>query len=260
LGLEDVDGIGQRLVFVCGLHRSGTSVVHRCLREHPEISGFTHTGVLQDEGQYLQTVYPTGQAHGGPGRFGFDSKAHLTEDSPLVTEANRRTLVTEWSRYWDMSSPRLVEKSPPNLIRTRFLRALFPGARFVVVMRHPIAVAGATQKWSKTPLTSLVHHWAVCHETMRADVAGFDDVIELRYEDFVLDPDAAMARIHQLIGVPHVPTTEPVRADINARYYASWRARRRYDPVGIDRRIAERRFEARTRPFGYSLTDPEWQP
>jgi hypothetical protein len=258
--VSNMAAIGQRMVFVCGLHRSGTSVVHRCLREHPEVSGFSDTGVPQDEGQFLQTVYPPGRAHGGPGRFGFDPKAHLTEDSPLVSEANQRKLIAEWGRYWDMSSPRLVEKSPPNLVRTRFLRAMFPGARFVVVMRHPVAVAGATQKWSKTPLTSLVHHWVVCHETMRADIEGFDDVTELRYEDFVLDPDGAMARIHQHLGLSHVPATEPVRREINAKYFAAWKARRAYDPFGIDRRIAERRFEERARPFGYSLTNPESQP
>ena len=39
-----------------------------------------------------------------------------------------------------MSEPVLVEKSPPNLVRTRFLQALFPDARQIVVTRHPIAV------------------------------------------------------------------------------------------------------------------------
>ena len=48
---------GQQLVFVGGLHRSGTSLVHRCLAEHPSASGFRNTGVWEDEGQHLQTVY-----------------------------------------------------------------------------------------------------------------------------------------------------------------------------------------------------------
>ena len=45
IDVADAAAIGQRMVFVCGLHRSGTSVVHRCLREHPEVSGFSDTGV-----------------------------------------------------------------------------------------------------------------------------------------------------------------------------------------------------------------------
>jgi hypothetical protein len=48
---------GERLVFIGGLHRSGTSIVHRCLSDHPDVSGFQSTGVWEDEGQHLQSVY-----------------------------------------------------------------------------------------------------------------------------------------------------------------------------------------------------------
>ena len=80
---------GKTLVFVGGLHRSGTSLLHRCLAEHPDASGFRGTGVPEDEGQHLQSVYRPARAHGGPGRFGFDPGAHLTEESPLVSDENR---------------------------------------------------------------------------------------------------------------------------------------------------------------------------
>ena len=59
----------RQLVFVGGLHRSGTSLVHRCLAGHPRVSGFRDTGVWEDEGQHLQTVYRPAAAHGGPGQI-----------------------------------------------------------------------------------------------------------------------------------------------------------------------------------------------
>ena len=49
-----------RYVFVTGLHRSGTSLLARCIAQHPQVSGFSGTGVPEDEGQLLQSVYPPG--------------------------------------------------------------------------------------------------------------------------------------------------------------------------------------------------------
>src|SRR5207244_716649 len=96
---------GHQMVFLAGLHRSGTTVLFRCLREHPLISGFRNTGAPEDEGQHLQTVYPPGKRFGGPGWFGFCRKARLTEASPLVSDDNRRRLFAQWTPYWDLSKP-----------------------------------------------------------------------------------------------------------------------------------------------------------
>ena len=68
-----------RLLFIGGLHRSGTSLIHRCISSHPQVAGFHDTGVLEDEGQYLQGVYPIGQAHGGPGRVALETRFHQNE-------------------------------------------------------------------------------------------------------------------------------------------------------------------------------------
>ena len=66
-------------VFVCGLPRSGTSVLGRNIARLENCTGLTNTGVLEDEGQFLQDVYPVASDHGGDGRFGFDPRMHLTE-------------------------------------------------------------------------------------------------------------------------------------------------------------------------------------
>lgn len=74
---------GDRLVFVGGLHRSGTTAVSRVPGACPEISGLTWTNVEEDEGQHLQSVYLAASRHGGPGHFGFRRSAHLTEADPI---------------------------------------------------------------------------------------------------------------------------------------------------------------------------------
>ncbi len=54
----------RTFVFVAGLHRCGTTMLANLLAEHPDVSGFRNTGEKMDEGQYLQTVYPSGTMRG----------------------------------------------------------------------------------------------------------------------------------------------------------------------------------------------------
>ena len=61
----------MKYVFVCGLHRSGTTVLAHNVGKLKNCTGFENTGVTMDEGQYLQDVYPREAAHGGVGKFGF---------------------------------------------------------------------------------------------------------------------------------------------------------------------------------------------
>jgi len=244
---------GHRFVFVCGLHRSGTSLLFQALRAHPEVSGFTDTGAPEDEGQHLQDIYPPARLYGGPGRFGFDPRAHLTEDSSLVSEANRDALFAAWSRYWDLNQPVLLEKSPPNLIRTRFLQALFPESRFVVLTRHPVAVALATRKWQPAPLARHLRHWIVCHEWYERDAPHLRDKVVVRYEDLVARPGEVMEGLWDFLGLPAIPLAVPVRQGVNERYFAQWREGGRGLVRGRLRARLVRRLEPAVRRWDYSL-------
>jgi Sulfotransferase family len=249
-------GVPDRLLFVGGLHRSGTSLVHRCLASHPEVSGFSGTGVSEDEGQHLQSVYPPDDRSGGAGLFAFDPTAHLTERSALVSAASRDRLLAEWGRFWRPGAAVGVEKSPPNLIRARFLQALFPDATFVMVMRHPAAVACATQKGRRRLLSygALVRHWVGCHTTLAADAPFLRSLHVVRYERLVADPDAVLAPVFAAVGLEPVPVSALVRPGLDARYFARWQAAR--NPLRrLDRERTVRRFEHAVDRFGYSLVD-----
>jgi hypothetical protein len=245
----------HRFLFIGGLHRSGTSTIFRCLREHPLISGFNDTGATEEEGQHLQSVYPPATAYGGPGRFGFHPEAHLTEASDLLTADNRLRLFEEWKTYWDLAKPVLLEKSPPNLIRARFLQELFPNSYFVIVTRHPIAVSYATQKWSYTSLAELIEHWLVCHEKFRQDMQHLRRLLVLRYEDFVEQPQGTLRRIYSFLNLPDHSNAIEVREDANEQYLRLWRTGQdgalSGDCIETDR--IKSQYERRVASFGYSL-------
>jgi len=243
-----------KFVFVCGLHRSGTSPLFRVLRQHPEISGFRDTGVPEDEGQHLQTVFPAAKAYGGPGSFGFAEEAHLTEESALVSSENRQRLFEEWSKYWDLTKPCLLEKSPPNLIRTRFLQAIFPGSYFIVVTRHPIAVSLATSKWTPSRLESLIDHWLQCHRLFELDRRYLGNVRVIKYENLIRGTQTELDQIYGFLGlVPH--SSPPLNPAGNEQYLAAWRQLLVEEDGRTQFREIIAKYEQKVRPYGYSLAD-----
>jgi sulfotransferase family protein len=150
----------------------------------------------------------------------------------------------------------LVEKSPPNLLKLRFLQALFPDATFVVIMRHPIAVSYATQKWSETSLDSLLEHWLVCHEIFLKDAPHIRKLVLVRYEDFVGDPLGVVGRIQGRLGLTPSEAAFKARTGINDDYFKRWNARLKPRQKRHNAELADR-YEERANRFSYSLRDPE---
>jgi hypothetical protein len=251
----------HQFVFLGGLHRSGTTLLFRMLREHPAISGFANNQDAQewlaaeDEGQYLQSVYPQAIYWGGPGKFAFSPEAHLTEQSELLTVENKAKVAVQWFPYWDLSKHFLLEKSPPNLIWTRFLQSAFPNSSFVIIERHPVAVSLATEKWSPTGLPSLVEHWLAAYETFEADRPHLRRVMTVRYEALVSEPAATLREIYAFLGVSPHPTTFEASTEHNQRYFAQWSELRKNPESGRVIEQCVNRWESRVRAFGYSLQD-----
>lgn len=212
-----------RHLFVCGLHRSGTSLITKSLAAHPQVTGFRDTGMIEDEGQFLQTVMPLEIVYGSVGRFGFDPRAHLTESSPLNTPANGQKLLAEWNQRWDLSKTVRVEKTPSNLLRMRLLAELAQPSYFVIVTRHPVAACLATMKWTEGSLFALLSHWVHCYGIARRDAARLPHVIWTSYEAFVARPEEELARLLQFAGLEPAPGLAPVARSENEKYFAQWR-------------------------------------
>lgn len=246
----------HRFVFLAGLHRSGTTLLARLLAAHPEVSGFSDTGVPENEGQLLQTVYPAAKVWGGPGRFGFAPEAHFTEEQ--ASEEKARRLFEEWSPHWDLARPVLLEKSPPNLLKTRFLQELFPGSAFVVVLRHPIAVSLATAKWRRTRrFGRLLEHWLRCHEIFATDKPGLERVHVIRYEDLVREPEPVLRGVFEFLQLDPIAPSEPVEAGADERYFTQWQGLKRDLRMRAYLDLASLRYERRARRWGYSLVRPK---
>jgi len=265
-GARDLDPGELPVLFVCGLHRSGTTALARVLGSAPGVHALRRTGVPADEGQHLQPVVPPASVYGGPGRFALDPRSALTETSELATPETARAVLDAWAPYWRLPADRrlswggrpgtavLVEKSPPNLVRTRFLQRLFPRARFVVVRRHPAVVAVSTRTLCQDPgldLAGLLRHWVVAHERYAADAPHLGVVHELRYEDLVARPAATLRRLAAVLGIDGRFDHALLRTGRSEPHLDVWRAEAQAIPEPQRRAV-----EAAVVRYGYALAEP----
>lgn len=211
-----------------------------------------------DEGQHLQDVYAPDHVYGGVGKFGFSPHAHLTESSPLLTCANVSRLRQSWEKFWDAGKTIRIEKTPGNLLMTRFLQAALPNSYFVVIKRHPIAVSLASQKWSRTSLHNLFEHWLHCHKLFEEDRKHLRNIYELRYEDFVEKPEYFLKQIAEFIGTEFAGSSVGQTVGIhNNKYFARWAQMLETSPFRSYYRSLLVNYEKKFGEHGYSLVPEE---
>ncbi|HTG31022.1 MAG TPA: sulfotransferase [Methylomirabilota bacterium] len=244
--LPNGDQTRRKYVFVGGSPRSGTSLLGRNIARMEDCTGFKNTGVFEDEGQFLQDVYAVASEYGGSSRCGFDPRIHRTENADLLAPENVARLRATWHSYWDNSKTIFVEKTPENFLMTRFLQAAFPSSYFVVIKRHPVPVSIAGQRWTNniTSLNRMFEHWLHCYELFEQDKRYLKHVYELRYEDYVEDPDKYHQEIAAFIGT-RVP--DPPKEDI-FRIVLQWR-----NPSGL--RVPERAMETTSAVYSKKYFD-----
>ena len=282
-------GRNQTMIFVGGLHRSGTTVVAQVVSGSPQASGLTETGAMMDEGQFLQDAYPQGSVLGGPTAWALNPRAHLTERDVENPDTLREQLWNSWSPYWDLSREFLVEKTPLNILRSRYLQAAFPDSGFLFVVRHPMLQALAVEKWYPDMrgkmgfrLAGLVELWCTAHETLSADLPHLRSASVAKYEHIVQDPVGEFERVGREIKLPAELKVENLASSRSERYSQRWeqmavkrasktvrprsRVRSRVDLRELVRDAVSpllrreyaavvRDYEPRIQPFGYSLED-----
>ena len=148
-------------------------------------------------------------------------------------------------------------KTPANAARLKLLTRLFPDARYVYLARNPLDVFPSTVKlWRALYSVQGLHNppqldpwlddyildmFARLTEDYEEDrhLIPKDRLVELRYEDFVKDPVAAMRDIYRRLDIPNFDLAEePMREFLRDR---SEHKVSRYElPVPLKRKIVER--------------------
>lgn len=208
--------------FVVGCYNSGTTLLAQMLGHHPRIS------VLPQEGQFLTDQWPADYELGLPRMW------VLREELFRLTEADAGPdvvrLKKEWGWRLDTAKEVLVEKSPQNAARTRWLQHHFENAHFVAIVRNGYAVAeGIRRKAEPThlssgwPIDKCAYQWARSNQILLEDATYLKHVIWVRYEQLSSDPNAEIARVLRFLGLD--PSELRLDAD------RAWQVHERAGPI-----------------------------
>jgi hypothetical protein len=100
----------------------------------------------------------------------------------------------------------LVEKTPSNVFAVDRLATCWPDARFIYLLRHPLAAA---QSWhegdpEKRPMALATQHVANYTRALEATRRARPG-LTVRYEDLIAAPEDETRRICEFLGVPWEP-------------------------------------------------------
>lgn len=124
--------------------------------------------------------------------------AGAATDLPGMLAAAWRGLLPEDQRgkAW------LGEKTPRHTYLAPFLRGLYPEARRIVLVRHPLGNVAALYARMNGDLQGAIAKYRSFHEKPCAELyRDGGDALVLRYEDLLRDPTATLARVQELLGL-----------------------------------------------------------
>ena len=120
------------------------------------------------------------------------------------------------------ASPIIVDKTPNNVFIADELRACWPDARFIFLLRHPAAIAESRRNWFKGRPDAydaeanfdLIRRYCEALEAARQNYDG----ITVRYEELTEDPDKVTHEICEFLGVEWEPSMLEYGKQEHGRY------------------------------------------
>lgn len=178
-------------LFVLGVNNSGTSLLAHLLARHPDVRQ------LPSAGQGLTSGLPGTRRH-GVGR-NWTRKPDVFRWTEESDPTPARRIRYDWARLYPPGPGILLEKSPPNTIRSRWLQQHFRPSRFVSIVRSPYAVAEGIRRRERIPIEDAALHWARAYEYLLADLPALERVLSITYEGLCDTPAAHLRRLEEFL-------------------------------------------------------------
>jgi len=199
----------DRLIFLIGSPRSGTTLLARMLGAHPEVHAPAEPHLM------------TGLAH-----LGYFGRVEQAPYDPIITQQALQELVKSLpggeadyletlrahtdALYGKLLAPtgrsRLLDKTPAYALVLDFLARLYPAAGYVVITRNPMAVWSSYVESFFDGDHEVAHRWNPLLERYVPAIARFlrespVPRVHVRYEELVQDPEARLREVAAHLGI-----------------------------------------------------------
>lgn len=233
----------QRITFMAGFPRSGTTLLEQMLAAHPECIGTDESGVLRT--QFLEPIVYQARTT----REAIDELRTFDEDA---IEAGREVYLrcTTSCLGEPIGSRMLIEKDPLLTADLALATALFPEAQLLMPLRDPRDVVISycftmvPLNWMSAPAVSVAQACVFYADVMRHWLHWRDVLaqpgVAVRYEDVIADPRHEVERLCDALGLPwddavldtdkrsatravRTPTYDDVSRPLYSRSIGRWR-------------------------------------
>lgn len=205
--------LGESLIFLISQPRAGSTLLQKILGSHSAIHtcsepwvalhplfGLRESGIATDYGARLALIGVN------------DFLEHLPEGQEAWWEAVRLMLGHLYSRALAPSGKDyFLDKTPRYYLILPELRRVFPRARFVFLLRNPVAVlASAIEAWAwddcPQALRRFRHDLSVAPSCIVEAMRAMPDACTVRYEDLAAGPIASISALCRRLGLPFEPS------------------------------------------------------
>lgn len=181
-------------VFLVGFPRSGTTLLDTILRTHSKIEVVEEKPALQKAALFLE-------------KAGYDVLSGNLIPPDLLTRA-KKAYEAEFYRYIEDVAPHkiYIDKMPLNLVKVPLIHQLYPQAKFILALRHPMdCILSCWMQYFKfnaamanmVDLERLVDFYCVAMDIFKLCRAKYSlSIYEIRYEDILED---LKGELHELL-------------------------------------------------------------
>lgn len=210
IAIEELNYKGDNLIFLISQPRAGSTLLQRILAGHPAIHTTAEPWIMLHPLYALKEGGLLAEYDSNLARQGLeDFLSQIPEGQELYIKALRKMGSKLYNRMLKVSEKKIfLDKTPRYYLIIRELKWVFPKAKFLILLRNPLAILSSTlDTWFQNNLVALQKspNYLDIIKGPQYLIEGIqnlkEDAIVIKYEDLVQDTEFVVKTICSKIGI-----------------------------------------------------------